>query len=166
MLLQCNVSHSGNKATWHCPPEELPAVKEAWRVLVDNGINWIDTAQAYGDGESERICEDLVAGMPRHDFIIQTKWYVVPSIATTFSPKQAPVKMLRDSLDRLRLDYVDVYLVHGPIHLQSIAQASKGPAECLDQGPAKTVGCANYSKGDMIELANELAKHGVPLGTN
>jgi aryl-alcohol dehydrogenase-like predicted oxidoreductase len=54
-------------------------VKEAWRVLLENGVNWIDTAQAYGSGESERICADLFEGMPREDFIIQTKWYVVPN---------------------------------------------------------------------------------------
>jgi aryl-alcohol dehydrogenase-like predicted oxidoreductase len=156
----------GDKATLHWSPEELPAVKEARRVLVDNGINWIDTTQAYGDGESERICRDLFAGMPRDDFIIQTKWCVVPNATNIFSPTTAPVKMLKGSLERPRLDYGVVYLVHGPIHPQSIATAAKGLAECVDKGLAKIIGCANYSKEDMIELADELAKYGVPLATN
>jgi aryl-alcohol dehydrogenase-like predicted oxidoreductase len=156
----------GDVATWHWSPEELPAVKEAWRVLVANGVNWIDTAQAYGSGESERICGDLFAGMPRDDFIIQTKWYVIPNTTNILSPTHALAKMLRGSLERLRLTYVDVYLVHGPIHVQSIPQVAKGLAECVGEGLAKTIGVANYSKEDMIDLADELAKYGVPLATN
>ena len=42
-------------------------MKKAWRILFDNGPNWVDTAQACGDGEGERIRGDLVAGMPRED---------------------------------------------------------------------------------------------------
>ena len=42
-------------------PEEKPGVKEARRILRENRINWIDTAQAYGSGESERIRGELFA---------------------------------------------------------------------------------------------------------
>ena len=70
----------GDSATWHWSPEELDSVKQAWRLLVDNGINYIDTAQAYGSGESERICGELVKGMPRDSYIMQTKYYVVADV--------------------------------------------------------------------------------------
>ena len=55
----------GDTATWHWKPEERSSVREAWKVLLENGINWIDTAQAYGSGESERICAELFEGLPR-----------------------------------------------------------------------------------------------------
>jgi diketogulonate reductase-like aldo/keto reductase len=84
--------------------------------------------------------------------------YVVPSPKNITLPTHGPAKNLKESLERLRLDYVDVYLVHGPIHPQSIGKAAKGLAECVDQGLAKTVGVANYSKEDMIRMADELAK--------
>jgi len=157
----------GDTATWHWSPEELPQVKEAWKLLLENGINWIDTAQAYGSGESERICGELFKGLNRQDYIIQTKWYVVPdNFKNLLSPSHAPTKFLKESLDRFGLDYIDVYLVHGPIHISSLAQVAKGLAECVEQGLTKTVGVANSSEEDMIRLADELQKYGVPLATN
>jgi aryl-alcohol dehydrogenase-like predicted oxidoreductase len=156
----------GDTATWHWKPEELPGLKEAWKMLYENGLTWIDTAQAYGSGESERICGELFEGLPRDSFQIQTKWYVVPNVTNILSPSHAPTKMLKDSLERMRLEYVDVYLVHGHIHASSIAQVAKGLAECVELGLTKTVGVANYDEADMIQMADELAKYGVPLATN
>lgn len=65
----------GDKATWHWDPSELPAVKEAWQTCLKNGVNFIDTAQVYGSGESERICGELFKGLKREDYVIQTKWW-------------------------------------------------------------------------------------------
>lgn len=64
----------GDKSTWHYKEEEFPAIEAAWRELYDAGINFIDTAQAYGSGESERLVGKLVKGVPRDSYVIQTKW--------------------------------------------------------------------------------------------
>lgn len=147
--------------------DELPKISEAWKLLRANGLNWIDTAQAYGSGESERICKELFKGLNRKDYIIQTKWYVVPdNLANIASPSHAPTKFLEESLERLGLDYIDVYLVHGPIHASSYPQVAKGLAECVEKGLTRTVGVANYNKEEMITLADELAKFNIPLATN
>lgn len=157
----------GDTATFHWDPKERPAVTEAWKALLAAGLNWIDTAQGYGtDGESERICGELFEGMRREDFVIQTKWFPVPNLTNVLSPTHAPAKMLRASLERMRLDFVDVYLVHGHIHASSIAQVAKGLAECVEEGMARAVGVANYDEGDMIKMADELAKYDIPLATN
>jgi len=67
----------GDKATWHWDDAaEGGALKEAWQTLVKGGLNHIDTAQVYGSGESERICGELVSGMNRNDFVMQTKWWM------------------------------------------------------------------------------------------
>jgi len=157
----------GDKATWHWDPSEMPAVQEAWKLLFENGINYIDTAQAYGSGESERICGELVRGMPRDSFVMQTKYYVVPdNVKNLLTPTSAPVKMLKESLERMGLDYVDVYMVHGHIHAGSIKQVAKGMADCVEQGLCKVVAVANYSKEDMLAFRDELAQYGVPLALN
>lgn len=156
----------GDKATFHWDLAELPAVKEAWKIIRESSLNWIDTAQAYGDGESERICGTLLSGLDRNEFVIQTKWFVVPTPTNIFSPSHAPAKMLKEALERMRLDYIDIYLVHGPIYPNSIAQAAKGLAECVEKGMTKAVGVANYSAKGMIQMTDELAKYGVPLLTN
>ena len=48
--------------------------------------------------------------MRREDFVIQTKWFVVPDVTNVLSPTHAPARMLRASLERMRLDFVDEYL--------------------------------------------------------
>jgi aryl-alcohol dehydrogenase-like predicted oxidoreductase len=156
----------GDKSTWHWKPEEEPAVVEAWKHCVSQGVNFIDTAQVYGTGESEVICGRLVKGMPRDSYIMQTKYFVVPQMKDILHPGEAPMRKLETSLKNFGLDYVDIYLVHGPIHVQSIAKIAKSMADCVDKGMAKTVGVANYSLEDMIKMQEELAKYGVPLAIN
>jgi aryl-alcohol dehydrogenase-like predicted oxidoreductase len=156
----------GDKATWHWDPSEEPAVAESWKICLRNGVNFIDTAQAYGTGESERICGRLFKGMKRNDFIIQTKYYVVPQTTDILHPTSSPEIKLKGSLENLGLDYIDIYLVHGPIHLQSIATVAKGMAKCVDEGLTKCVGVANYGEKDMLKMEEELAKYGVPLALN
>lgn len=156
----------GDKATWHWKPEEEPAVQAAWKHCVSKGVNFIDTAQVYGTGESEAICGRLFQGMNRSDFIIQTKYYVVPQLKDILHPSDAPLLKLQTSLKNFGLDYVDIYVVHGPIHVQSIAKIAKSMAECVDKGLTKAVGVANYSLEDMLKMQEELAKYSVPLAVN
>ncbi|KAK5117422.1 hypothetical protein LTR85_008807 [Meristemomyces frigidus] len=157
----------GDKATWHWDDSELPAVKEAWQICLKNGVNMIDTAQVYGSGESERICAELFQGLKREDYVIQTKWWVLPAESNNLlKPRDAPLVKLKESLERLKVDCVDVYLVHGHIHPQSIAIVAKSLAECVDQGLTKAVGVANYDEGDMIKMKEELARYDVPLAIN
>ncbi|KAF2024501.1 Aldo/keto reductase [Setomelanomma holmii] len=156
----------GDKATWHYSPEELPAIEAAWKQCVNASINFIDTAQVYGTGESEVICGKLVANMPRDSYIMQTKYYVIPQMKDIFHPGSAPRRKLETSLKNFQLEYVDIYLIHGPIHVQSIATIAKSMAECVDCGMMRTVGVVNYSTEDMLEMEKELAKYGVPLAIN
>lgn len=158
----------GDKATFHWDPSEIDAVRAGWKICVASGVNFIDTAQVYGSGESERITGDLFrsAGMKREDFVVQTKYYVVPEIKELLHPKNAPVLKLESSLKNLGLEYVDIYLVHGPIHVQSFATVAKGMAECVERGLAKCIGVANYDVEDMLKMEEELAKYGVPLAIN
>ena len=157
----------GDKATFHWSDDELPNVREAWKVLLDAGINHIDTAQVYGSGESERISGELVKSMDRDSFVMQTKFWVLPDDPKVLKDwSNAPLTTLKSSLERCGLDSMDVYMVHGHIHPQSIATIAKSLADCVDQGLAKTVAVANYSKDDMLAMQSELAKYGVPLAAN
>lgn len=157
----------GDTASWDWSDDELPALREAWDLAVKSNMAWIDNAQAYGSGESERIMGDLLKGLPRDSYQIQSKWYVVPNNPTNLlHPVAAPAKMLKETLERCKLDYIDCYLVHGHIHASSIKQVAQGLAEYVNSGMTKTVGVANYSAHDMIEMADALAKYDIPLATN
>jgi diketogulonate reductase-like aldo/keto reductase len=99
--------------------------------------------------------------LPRDSFVIQTKWLSTPAkLANYIHPVDAPIKSLRASLERLGLEHVDIYLVHGHIHLQSIASATEGMTKCVREGLTRAVGVANYEKEDMIR-SEEMKKYGI-----
>ncbi|KAI0966914.1 NADP-dependent oxidoreductase domain-containing protein [Xylaria arbuscula] len=157
----------GDSATWHWKPEELSAVKEAWMHLYEQGINFIDTAEAYGNGKSEEIVGELVNGLPRDSFVVQTKWLGLPVAPTNIlHSSDAPFKSLETIVKRMKLEYVDILLVHGHIHSQNISTVTKSLAKCVDQGLARTVGVANYSLEDFKDMRKELAKYDIPLVIN
>ncbi len=109
----------------------------------------------------------LVKGLPRASYQIQLKWYIVPDNTTNLlHPKGAPAKMLKETLQRSKLDYIDCYLVHRHIHASTIKQFAEGLAECVNSGMTKTVGIADYSAEDMIEMADALAEYDITLATN
>lgn len=154
-------------STWHWQDSELDAVREAWKFLLANGVNHIDTAQVYGSGESERICGDLVKDLGRDQFVMQTKFWILPDEPKNAThPQSAPLETLKKSLQRMNLDYMDVFMIHGHIHPQSIKTIAKSLADCVEQGLTKTVAVANYSKDDMLKMQAELAQYGVPLAAN
>ncbi|KAJ5514334.1 hypothetical protein N7463_003886 [Penicillium fimorum] len=124
------------------PTRDLPRIHTAWVKLKSAWLTFVDTAQSY---ECERVCKALFRDMPR-DLLAG------PS----------PSFKLQDSLLRLRLDYVDIYLVHGPIHPSKISTATKGMADCVASGIARAVGVANYDTKEMIKMADELANRCFP----
>lgn len=157
----------GDKATFsYDSTRDLPRIHAAWEKLKAVGLTFVDTAQSYGDGQSELICGTLFEGMPRDSFVVQTKWLSTPDMTNILLQAGGPKSKLRDSLVRLKLDYVDIYLVHGPIHPSKISTVAKGLAECVASGMTRTVGVANYDTSEMIKMADELAKHNVPLSVS
>jgi aryl-alcohol dehydrogenase-like predicted oxidoreductase len=153
----------GDTATWHWRDDELPALQEAWRTLVEGGINYIDTAQAYGSGKSEEICGELVQGLPRESYVMQTKYYVVPQPKNIVSPSGDVVSALEKSLKRMNLDCMDVYMVHGPIHPGTYAAVAKGLNECVEKKLCKVVAVANYDEKDMIKMYDALQEYGMSV---
>jgi len=162
----------GDTSTFHWSDSELPALREAWKKCLENGMTFVDTAQVYGTGRSEEILGDLIRnhspGVDRSQIIVQTKWlpHVTDAGTNALHPMDAPVIQLRKTLERMNLSYIDCYLVHGPIHISSIKQAAKGLAKCVEEGMTKAVGVANYSVDDMLKMKDALAEYDIPLATN
>lgn len=96
--------------------------KEVDRVVhraADLGVNYFDTAEVYNDGRSEKSLGLAIKGLDRDKLVIGTK----------ISPSHCyPDKISRHceaSLNRLDTDYVDIYMVHWPIHPHSIRHYTK-----------------------------------------
>jgi aryl-alcohol dehydrogenase-like predicted oxidoreductase len=130
------------------PNESDDAVVAAMRAALDAGIDWIDTAEVYGDGESERLVGLAIAGR-RDDVTIASK--VAPSEeGSGFLPDQ--VRAACDaSLGRLGTDRIDLYQLHWPDETGVPLEDTWGAmAELQDAGKIRWIGVSNFSR-ELIE---------------
>lgn len=129
------------------------------RQLVDaalaNGINLLDSAYVYGLGHSEELVGEVVAKHDRSKIIIATKG------AQDFSSGEQVInndpKFLTDqvnkSLQRLGVDYIDIYYIHFPDHDTPKAEAVGALQKLREQGKIRAIGISNFSL-DQIKEAN------------
>ena len=78
----------GDKATFGYRPEERAYLDQVWDICFQNGINFIDTGQGYGDGLSLIITGETARKYPRDQVVVQTKFWVPPD-ADAFAGSKA-----------------------------------------------------------------------------
>ena len=135
-----------------CSPQSADAVVKS---ALDCGISAFDTAEGYGDGESERRLGKAL-GHKKQDVIIISKiWPDVSLTSKTYHER------LNSTLKALNRDYVDVYLVHFPSnHFDNSKKSEKLcilMEELKQSGKATTVGLSNFMAND-ISLLGKRAK--------
>jgi len=152
----------GDRVVWqfgHGYSEE--DVRQAFQASLSDGIRFVDTAEIYGNGRSERLLGQ---------FLKETDQPVL--IATKFLPfpwrfgKNALPRALRGSLARIGVESVDLYQIHWPSPLMSNDTLMEGLAECVKNGLTRTVGVSNFGQSRMLAAYSSLARHNVPLASN
>jgi len=124
------------------------------KTALDCGINFIDTAEAYGGGLSETIIGEAIEDV-REDVIIATK--VSPNHLSYRGVK----KSLKQSLKRLKTKYVDLYQVHWPNPLIPIRETMRAMEELVDEGKVRAIGVSNFSLGRLRKAREVLKKHDI-----
>jgi aryl-alcohol dehydrogenase-like predicted oxidoreductase len=119
------------------------AVVESMRVIFDVGINWIDTAEVYGQGRSEELVARAVAGN-RDEVLIFTK--VAPDDEGSGIRPEEIRKAIRGSLSRLQTDHVDLYQVHWPDDRIPVEDTWGAMAEVVREGLALHIGVSNFDR--------------------
>ncbi|HEV8565043.1 MAG TPA: aldo/keto reductase [Actinomycetota bacterium] len=128
--------------------ESDKAVVASMRAALDAGIDWIDTAEVYGKGVSEKLVGKAVAGR-RDEVLIATK--VAPGDeGSGFAPDR--IRAACDaSLERLGIDHIDVYQLHWPDPLGTPIEETWGAmAELQDEGKVRAIGVSNFDR-ELIE---------------
>ncbi|MGH2678301.1 MAG: aldo/keto reductase, partial [Actinomycetota bacterium] len=136
-------------------------VIEAIRAGLDAGIDWIDTAQVYGDGTSERLVGRAIEGR-RDDLVIATKVAPRPD-GTGFRPDQVR-KACRQSLDRLGISHIDLYQLHWPDDSVPVEDTWSAMAELVDEGLVRHIGVSNFDRSliercEPIRRVNSIQPH-------
>ena len=117
----------------------------AIRAALDGGINFFDTAEAYGAGESERIFGEVLAGR-RKEVILATK------VSRDHLRAEQVRRCCADSLRRLRTDYIDLYQVHWPSPDVPLAETMEAMEQLRAEGKVRAVGVSNFGAGYLAEL--------------
>lgn len=124
------------------------------RAAVDSGINFFDTADVYGLGESERnLAEALGKGI--NDVVIMTKFGVRNENGKSFydnSPEYI-LKAVEGSLKRLNREYIDLYQVHYRDGVTPLAEVVETLEKLKKQGKIRYYGLSNIHQNDVSELA-------------
>ena len=159
----------GDKSTWgmngYDRSYDFDTIRAAYERTVTAGIRLLDTAEMYGNGESERIIGRLLREDPAHraQIVVATKFMPFP---WRMPIAAALMKSVRASLQRLGVDCIHLYQLHGPISLRGPRTLAAALSEPYRLGLIKAVGVSNYSVAEMRAIHAALAAHGIPLATN
>jgi aryl-alcohol dehydrogenase-like predicted oxidoreductase len=139
----------GETEDWDDQPSD-DVLLDVIRSAPDVGINWIDTAEIYGAGNSERLVGMALSGGRRDDVFIATK--VAPDDGGTgFRPEQ--VRAACDaSLKRLQTDWIDLYQLHWWPEAGEdvpIEETWGTMSELVNEGKVRFVGVSNFNQGQM-----------------
>jgi diketogulonate reductase-like aldo/keto reductase len=122
------------------------------RVAIENNITHLDGAQMYNN-EDSLGAGIKASGKPRSELFIVTK-------VSTLQPGQTIKQSLEGSLAKLRLDYVDLFLIHTPAQFRkekNLSQVWAGMEEVKQAGLAKSIGVSNFNVED-LKVILETAK--------
>ncbi|WP_336360645.1 aldo/keto reductase [Haladaptatus sp. ZSTT2] len=138
-------------------PNDVANAKEVLQTAVELGVNFIDTADSYGPGTSERLIREALTPYA-DDLVIATKGGLLRNRETDWKPCGNP-DYLRNahlaSLDRLGLDAIDLYQFHRPDPDTPFEDSVETLAELKDEGVIRHVGLSNVSV-EQLETAREL----------
>ncbi|NOU74288.1 aldo/keto reductase [Paenibacillus sp. LMG 31458] len=132
------------------------------KISLEGGINWFDTAEVYGKGQSEQMLSKALrdSGALANDARIATKWWPI------FRTAGSIVSTIDERIRYLDNRTIHLHQVHQPYSFSSVASEMKAMAQLVKVGKIQNVGVSNYSAKQMREAHRVLKEHGLPLASN
>ena len=120
---------------------------------LDAGINFIDTADVYAQGESEEIVGKALAGGRRDDIILATKFHgaMGEDPNRQGSSRRWIIREVEDSLRRLGTDWIDLYQVHRPRGDTDVEETLSALTDLVHQGKIRYIGSSTFPASQIVE---------------
>jgi aryl-alcohol dehydrogenase-like predicted oxidoreductase len=133
-----------------------PDHDESIRIIhaaLDAGINFIDTADVYGQGESEEIVGKALAGGRRDDVILATKFHnaMGEDANRQGNSRRWIIRAVEDSLRRLNTDWIDLYQVHRADPRTDIDETLSALSELVHQGKVRYIGSSTFPASQIVD---------------
>ncbi|HLZ63177.1 MAG TPA: aldo/keto reductase [Ktedonosporobacter sp.] len=141
-------------------------ITQAYHSCLDAGLNFFDTAEMYGSGESERLLGECRREDGRPIIVASKFAPPLSRFSRTRSSARSLLKALDNSLARLGIECIDLYQIHFPSPLLKVDDLMDVLAEAVRAGKVRAVGVSNYSASMMRQAHSRLASHGIPLASN
>ena len=126
---------------------DLEGTRSVVEAALAEGINFFDTADIYGGGDSEQFLGEVLQGR-RKEVVLATKF----GMADDGSGSRDYVRRaIAASLERLRTDHVDLYYYHRPDGVTPVADTIAALAELVDEGTVRAIGVSNFSVEQLDE---------------
>lgn len=147
------------QGTWQMGERRFRRGREvaALRLGIELGLTCIDTAESYGEGGAEQVVAEAIAGQ-------RDRVFVVTKVSADHATRRGIPEACAGSLRRLRIDMIDLYLVHwrGVVPLEETVEAFE---KLRGEGKIKRWGTSNFDVADLQELgpgecaANQVLYH-------
>ena len=146
-------------------PDHDVSIKIIHRAL-DAGINFIDTADVYSQGESEEIVGKALADGRRDDVILATKVHGQMDVSSGHqgdpnrrgNSRRWIIREVENSLRRLQTDWIDLYQIHRPEPGTDVEETLSALTDLQRQGKIRTFGSSTYPAHQIVE-AQWVAEH-------
>ncbi|WP_408640729.1 aldo/keto reductase [Salipaludibacillus keqinensis] len=145
---------------WPDMPQE--DINDIVKMSLEGGINWFDTAEVYGKGQSEQALGEALTNLnvPEDQALIADKWW--PLMRGSYSITSTIDKRI----EALNGRTIDLYQVHQPFSLSSVKAQMKAMAELIRNNKVRHVGVSNFNEYKMREAQQVLQDEGYFLASN
>jgi aryl-alcohol dehydrogenase-like predicted oxidoreductase len=133
-------------------PDHDESIRIIHRAL-DAGINFIDTADVYSQGESEEIVGKALAGGRRDDVILATKFHgaMGDDPNQQGSSRRWIIREVENSLRRLNTDWIDLYQVHRPRTDTDVEETLSALSDLVHAGKVRYIGSSTFPASQIVE---------------
>ena len=129
----------------------------------EHGVNFFDNAEAYENGESERLMGNVLArsNWPRENWCVSSKvfWGAQKTPTSKGLSRKHIIEACHAALKRLQVDYLDLYFCHRPDAQAPISETVEAMSDLIRQGKVLYWGTSEWSAAEIMAARYEAAKH-------
>jgi aryl-alcohol dehydrogenase-like predicted oxidoreductase len=139
---------------------DLGRTREVVEAALDEGVTFFDTADVYGDGESERFLGEILEGR-RDEVVLATKFGWNAGDGNPSGTAEQARQAVAASLERLRTDHVDLLYYHRPDGVTPFEETLGALDELVRAGKARYAACSNLSADQLREVVEIVEREGL-----